>query len=128
MTTTALSELSLAGGVLAGFASSLHCVGMCGPFAAASAKSVGWRGTTAYSGGRIVTYGVLGAVAGALGAMLSVLRVVGFVATAVVLFVVVLQLAGVLPEWKLPPSLSPRMFSAPRSRSFSATTGEMTSA
>ena len=33
MTANLLSQLSLAGGVLAGLASSLHCVGMCGGIA-----------------------------------------------------------------------------------------------
>ncbi len=41
MAPSGLSELSLAGGMLAGFASSLHCVGMCGGIAATLSVSLG---------------------------------------------------------------------------------------
>ena len=49
---------------------SAHCAGMCGPFvcfyAGADARS-SWWGHLAYNGGRLVSYLVLGAIAGALG-------------------------------------------------------------
>jgi sulfite exporter TauE/SafE len=55
-----------------GFLGSLHCVGMCGPIAMAlpvHGKGLGFRilGIYLYNSGRILTYGVLGAILGALG-------------------------------------------------------------
>jgi sulfite exporter TauE/SafE len=63
--------LALAGTVfLASLIGSAHCAGMCGPFvcfyAGADARGSGW-GHLAYNGGRLVSYLVLGALAGALG-------------------------------------------------------------
>lgn len=53
-----------------GGASSLHCAGMCGPVVAAYSAAVP-RGTVlphlAYNGGRILTYSLLGVLAGAAG-------------------------------------------------------------
>ncbi len=56
----------------AGLATSLHCAGMCGPIACGLgtlARSEGERLTAAslYHGSRLVSYGVIGAVCGALG-------------------------------------------------------------
>ncbi|WP_339333457.1 sulfite exporter TauE/SafE family protein [uncultured Maricaulis sp.] len=75
MTTTALSELSLAGGLLAGFASSLHCVGMCGGIAASltmtlspsAGKADRIRTLMLAQLGRIVAYTAAGAVLAAIG-------------------------------------------------------------
>jgi sulfite exporter TauE/SafE len=55
-----------------GLATSLHCVGMCGPLACglgSLAKSEGGRLTAAtiYHGSRLLAYAVIGAVCGALG-------------------------------------------------------------
>jgi sulfite exporter TauE/SafE len=63
--------LALAGTVfIASLLGSAHCAGMCGPFvcfyAGADARSSGW-GHIAYNFGRLVSYLVLGALAGALG-------------------------------------------------------------
>jgi sulfite exporter TauE/SafE len=65
-------DLTLAGALLAGLATSLHCVGMCGPLACgigAFARSDGERLTaaSAYHGGRLAAYSVLGGLCGALG-------------------------------------------------------------
>jgi sulfite exporter TauE/SafE len=51
----------------AGLLGSPHCVGMCGPFAAAHP---GAAGTAAWHAGRLTTYAALGAVAGAFGAVI----------------------------------------------------------
>lgn len=56
----------------AGLATSLHCAGMCGPIACGLgtlAKSEGERLTAAslYHGARLVSYGAIGAICGALG-------------------------------------------------------------
>jgi len=60
------------GALLAGLVTSLHCAGMCGPIACGVgtlAKSEGERMTAAtlYHGGRLVSYGVIGAICGGLG-------------------------------------------------------------
>jgi sulfite exporter TauE/SafE len=59
---------------VAGLVTSLHCVGMCGPLACMLAPARGSRTDpalvySAYHGARLVAYGTLGAVAGALGAI-----------------------------------------------------------
>lgn len=58
--------------LLAGLATSLHCAGMCGPIACGLgtlAKTEGERLTAAslYHGTRMLSYGLIGAVCGALG-------------------------------------------------------------
>ena len=58
--------------LVAGLATSLHCAGMCGPIACGLgtlAKTEGERLTAAslYHGMRLVSYGLIGAVCGALG-------------------------------------------------------------
>ena len=75
MTANALSQLSLIGGFLAGFASSLHCVGMCGGIAASltmtlspSAKPLDRVRTLMLAqAGRILAYALAGALLAALG-------------------------------------------------------------
>ncbi len=58
---------------LAGLVTSVHCVGMCGPLScswAISAKPGAhgfFRDTSLYHAGRIVAYGIVGALAGAVG-------------------------------------------------------------
>ena len=58
---------------LAGIVTSVHCVGMCGPLScswAISPKSGGFmRSTALYHGGRLVSYGLVGALAGMIGTM-----------------------------------------------------------
>ncbi|MEN1679663.1 MAG: sulfite exporter TauE/SafE family protein [Planctomycetota bacterium] len=56
---------------------SLHCAGMCGPFCGVAVSGGRSRAEAAamqlaYHGGRLVTYVVLGAAAGAVGALLNV--------------------------------------------------------
>ena len=58
---------------LAGIVTSVHCVGMCGPLScswAISAKDGGFmRSTALYHGGRLLAYGLVGALAGTIGMM-----------------------------------------------------------
>ena len=58
---------------VAGIVTSVHCVGMCGPLScswAVGPKGGGFMQSTAlYHGGRMVSYGAAGAVAGTLGAV-----------------------------------------------------------
>jgi sulfite exporter TauE/SafE len=65
-------DLTLAGALVAGLATSLHCVGMCGPLACgvgSLAKTEGERMAAAsvYHAGRLSAYTAIGAVCGALG-------------------------------------------------------------
>lgn len=89
----------LAAAFSVGLVGSLHCIGMCGPFAAL-AGSRGVRGVAAYSVGRAFTYAGLGAFAGLFGAALMELRMVGLAVATGLVLIVALQLAGVLPEPK----------------------------
>ena len=64
--------MTTAAALVAGLATSLHCAGMCGPIACGLgtlAKSEGERLTAAslYHGSRLFSYGLIGAVCGALG-------------------------------------------------------------
>ncbi len=57
----------------AGLASTTHCAAMCGPLAAATCSAPGREGARAglrYALGRMVSYGVTGSIAGALGSRL----------------------------------------------------------
>jgi len=65
-------DLTLAGALITGLATSLHCAGMCGPLAcgvSALAKSEGERLAAAsiYHAGRLAAYTTIGAICGALG-------------------------------------------------------------
>jgi len=62
----------LTGAFLLGFLGSLHCAGMCGPLALAlpavgNSKASFWLGRILNHLGRLATYGLLGAIFGAIG-------------------------------------------------------------
>jgi len=89
---------ALLGAMLAlGLASGLHCVGMCGgivaafsarrviPIAPAARTRSEWARQLAFNGGRIATYALLGAAAGALGGAVPVMQ--GALPLQTVLFV-----------------------------------------
>ena len=61
---------TLAGALLAGLAGSPHCVGMCGGLGAAAARST--PQALAWSAGRLSTYALLGAAAGATAGLVPV--------------------------------------------------------
>ncbi len=72
MAPDSLASLSFAGGLLAGFASSLHCVGMCGGIAAGLTAGFAREGRRAepillMQSGRILAYVTAGIVLAALG-------------------------------------------------------------
>ncbi|HUA60462.1 MAG TPA: sulfite exporter TauE/SafE family protein [Verrucomicrobiae bacterium] len=83
-----------------GLAGSLHCLGMCGPIVLS--YSVGLRGPrpaahAAYNAGRILTYMLLGAIAGAAGQAISLLgRLAGLASTARIFAGVAMIIAGIL--------------------------------
>jgi len=65
-------DLTIAGAVVAGLATSLHCAAMCGPLACglgASAKTESERlvVSSLYHAGRLASYGIIGAICGAAG-------------------------------------------------------------
>src|SRR5262245_42826634 len=62
--------------LVAGILGTAHCLGMCGPFVLLiGGTAPGWLGAlsrqSAYTAGRIFTYGALGAAAGFCGARLA---------------------------------------------------------
>jgi hypothetical protein len=64
--------MTTAAALVAGLATSLHCAGMCGPIACGLgtlAKTEGGRlaAASVYHGARLVSYGIIGALCGALG-------------------------------------------------------------
>lgn len=89
-----LSALSAA--AIAGLFGSPHCVGMCGPFALACGGRASH--TAAWHGGKLTTYGLLGAVAGAFGSVLPGPTWVGTVVSAGVVVWFSAALAGLAPE------------------------------
>lgn len=103
-------ELSLLTALLAGLLGGVHCVGMCGGIVAAfSFRADGsvppFRLHLAYNAGRVLSYTLFGALAGALGATL---KLTGFVPVQTALYVLAqlvmillgLYLAG-LNQWVL---------------------------
>jgi sulfite exporter TauE/SafE len=90
--------------LLAGLLGSLHCVGMCGGFATSCARAR--LGLPAWHLGRILTYGLLGALAGLAGRLLpGPAWLPGALATVLLLWFA-LALAGLAPEPRLhPPGL-----------------------
>jgi sulfite exporter TauE/SafE len=86
----------LSSAFLAGLVGSLHCIGMCGGFAVACGGRA--RDTLLWHGGRIATYAILGALAGAFGAMMPGPGwVVGLLSTLLILWFAA-GLAGLVPE------------------------------
>ena len=108
---------------VAGLLGSVHCAGMCGSFAclatgsdAASGRGR-WRGSAAYNFGRLVSYVLLGALAGAAGAGLDRAgAVAGFARPATVVSGVLLIAWGTatllaslgvrVPQLAVPPALA----------------------
>jgi uncharacterized protein len=91
---------------LLGLASSLHCVQMCGPLVLSYSLPLARAGArrremvlahTAYNAGRILTYSVLGAAAGALGSGIGMAaRMAGFASGARIFAGAAMLIAGVV--------------------------------
>lgn len=89
----------LLGAFLAGLAGSPHCVLMCGPFASACTRS--GSGLPAWHAGRLTGYAILGAAAGAVGAVLpGPAWLPGALAVTFLLWFAA-GLAGLVPEPRL---------------------------
>lgn len=94
----------LAAAVLAGLFGSVHCIGMCGAFAASCTRARG--GLAAWHTGRVVTYTALGAIAGAAGHLLPGPAWLPAALATGLLVWFSLALAGLVPEPRLvPPGL-----------------------
>jgi uncharacterized protein len=107
---------ALAAAFVAGLLGSLHCVGMCGAFAASCTRSRG--GLPAWHVGRILTYALLGALAGFAGALLPGPAWLPGALATVLLVWFALALAGLVPEPRLlPPGLTTAGTRAARSTS-----------
>jgi sulfite exporter TauE/SafE len=95
----------LTGAFVAGLLGSAHCLGMCGGFAAACGSTPG--GLPAWHAGRIGTYALLGALAGAMGALVPGPAWLPATLAALLLLWFTLALAGLVPEPRLvPPGLT----------------------
>lgn len=94
----------IAAGAVLGGVSSLHCVQMCGPIVVAFSLNgrAGWLSHVAYHLGRVSTYTLLGAAAGALGSGLGWLS--GVERWVTLAAGVLLILAGGLFTWIRPGS------------------------
>jgi sulfite exporter TauE/SafE len=90
------------GAFLAGLSGSPHCMVMCGAFASACARPA--RGLLAWHGGRLLGYGILGAVAGAIGASIPGPSWLPPVVAVVLLCWFAAALAGLMrePSFRLP--------------------------
>jgi hypothetical protein len=84
------------GAFLAGLAGSPHCVLMCGAFASACARPA--PGLAAWHAGRLIGYGVLGALAGTFGASMPGPWWLPSAVAVVLLCWFAAALAGLLPE------------------------------
>jgi uncharacterized protein len=90
---------------LAGLLGSLHCIGMCGGFAASCARTP--AGLPAWHLGRIATYALLGALAGTLGQLIPGPAWIPAALASVLLVWFALALAGLVREPRLvPPGLA----------------------
>jgi len=86
----------IAGAGVAGLIGSIHCIGMCGSFAVACGGTA--RESFFWHAGRLTTYMVLGALAGAFGgAIPGPGWAAGVVSTALIVYFAAV-LAGLLPE------------------------------
>jgi sulfite exporter TauE/SafE len=92
---------ALTAALLAGLLGSLHCVGMCGAFAASCTRARG--GLPAWHVGRVATYALLGGLAGAAGGLLPGRAWLPALLAALLLTWFALGLAGLVPEPRLVP-------------------------
>lgn len=89
-----LSLLSAA--AIASLVGTPHCLGMCGGFSAAAARS--WPELAAWQLGKLTTYAVLGGIAGGLGGVIPGPGWVVTLISAVMLVWFAAALAGFVPE------------------------------
>ena len=108
--------MDLLSGFLVGFLGSVHCAGMCGPLALALPVPGGGTltyayGRVLYNAGRVLTYALLGAVAGLVGRALVLAgaqQIVSLILGVLILLSVLVPLAlrSLLPSFTLPARFS----------------------
>lgn len=105
-----MTEFALPLGLLAaGLASGLHCAGMCGGIAAGFTllqKDQIWKRQLAFNAGRITSYAVAGAAAGALGSAAAYAATVLPAQTFLYFFASAFVLAAGMHLWGMPLPLS----------------------
>ena len=111
--------MDLLSGFLVGFLGSVHCAGMCGPLALALPVPGGGTltylyGRAVYNAGRVLTYAVLGAVAGLVGRTLVLAGAQQIVSVVIGLFILLtallpLALKSIFPSFTLPARFSARV-------------------
>lgn len=86
----------LVAALILGFAGSLHCAGMCSPLAMAVTNLQGPALTNRvlYNFGRIVMYGILGAIISSIGFVLPLERFQNILSIALGLFMIMMALLG----------------------------------
>jgi len=91
-----------------GFTGSLHCVGMCGPLAI-QVHGRAWQGKfvnrVMYNSGRILTYGLLGMVAGMFGHLTKISGWQGRFSIALGIMVLLFLLFNQVEKWVIPRTL-----------------------
>jgi sulfite exporter TauE/SafE len=97
----------LTGAFLAGLVGSGHCIAMCGPLAASCTRTR--TGLPAWHLGRVLAYGSLGAVAGAVGRTLPGPAWIPALVASLFLAWFAGGLAGLLPEPRLIPARLARL-------------------
>jgi sulfite exporter TauE/SafE len=82
--------------VIMGVAGSLHCAGMCSPLvAAATLHKPFLPAKLLYNGGRLLTYGILGALAAAVGTLLDLKPFQNYLSLAMGMLLIVIAVAGI---------------------------------
>jgi sulfite exporter TauE/SafE len=110
---------ALLAALAAGLLGSVHCVAMCGPFAAACTRARG--GLPAWHAGRVASYAALGALAGQFGQLLPGPPWVPAAVATLLLVWFALAIAGLVPEPRLiPPGLTAAGSRAAQSSAISA--------
>ncbi len=106
--------------LIASLLGSLHCAGMCGAFVvfAVGGEDSKWKAQTAYHLGRLLTYALLGALAGGLGSLVDVAAkqaqwqpVAAWLAGGLMLGMGLFMLARQWSKWRLPGWKPPAMLS-----------------
>ncbi len=88
--------------LIMGIAGSLHCAGMCSPLVAAATLNKPFLpAKLLYNGGRILTYGFLGALAAAVGTLLNLRPFQNYLSLALGLLLILVGLGG-FTRWRMP--------------------------
>jgi sulfite exporter TauE/SafE len=82
--------------LIMGIAGSLHCAGMCSPLVAAATLNKPFLpAKLIYNGGRVITYGILGALAAAIGTLLDLKPFQNYLSLGLGMLLIVIGVAGI---------------------------------